>query len=112
MGTVTDIDAARQYCETLITCKQCSHKWVARYPVATKALECPGCHNAVNEYGTAVFVARCKTCGTQFTVCPKPDKDREDEWEHCMSVECGSYDKSRDADILFDAGLVKRDDDD
>ena len=110
MGTVTNIDEARPHEYATVTCEDCGHKWVAVYPVGTKALECPGCHNAVNEYGVRVAAQRCKTCGAEFTVCPVPD-DLTD-WEHCMSENCASYDERRDADKLFDAGLVRRDDDD
>ena len=109
MGVV-NIDDARPCSTTLIECKQCRHKWVAVYPTGTKALECPGCHDAVNEYGTRVMVTRCKTCGGEFTVCPVPDNP--EIWQHCMSETCASYDEARDADKLFDMGIVKRDDDD
>jgi len=109
--TVTSIDAARPHDKSLIACKGCGHKWVAVYPTGTKALECPGCHNAVNKYGTRVAIRRCKTCGAEFTVCPAPPPEKLDQWQHCLSEACDSYDDSRDADKLFDAGLVERDDD-
>lgn len=107
-GTVTDIDAGRPHATTSIMCSACGHQWVAVYPVETMALECPGCHDAVNEYGTRVLLRHCKTCGRRFTVCPLPSPDRLDGWENCLDVGCASYDETRDADKLFDAGLVVR----
>lgn len=110
MGSVTNIDDARPHCTTTVECKQCGYKWVAVYPECTKALECPGCHDAVNEYGTRVYVNRCRDCGAEFTVCPIPDNT--EDWQHCMSEDCASYDETRDGDKLFEQGRVKRDDDD
>ena len=110
MGTVTDIDKARPHETNTVVCEDCGYKWVAVYPEGTKAIECPGCHNAVNEFGVRVLMNRCKTCGGLFTVCPIPANP--EEWEHCLGEECDSYDEARDADKLFDAGLVSRDDED
>ena len=72
---------------------------MAVYPTGIKLLECPRCHNGVNEYGIRVYVTKCKTCGVEFTVCPVPDN--LDDWQHCMSEGCASYDQERDADKLF-----------
>ena len=108
--TVIDIDDARPYTTATINCSDCSHKWQAVFPTGTKVLECPGCHNAVNEYGTRVLLRRCKTCGVKFTVCPIPENHID--WEHCMGHECLSYDSERDVDKLFNAVVVRRDDDD
>lgn len=110
MGTVTNIDEARPHSTATITCSDCGHKWVAVYPAGTKSLECPSCHNAVNEFGVRILIRRCKTCKTKFTVCPAPDSAKE--WDHCLSEDCDSYDETRDVDKLFDAGVVRRDDDD
>ena len=52
-----------------------------------------------NEYGTPVNLYLCDTCGSSYTVCPAPDSD--DNWKSCLSVECASYDPSRDVDWLF-----------
>jgi flavoprotein len=90
-------------------CSGCGYKWVAVYPVGCTFMECPGCHDAVNEQGTLVLVRRCKGCGSQFTVCPKPDV--VEGWENCMAESCPSYDPGRDGDRLFDEGKVKREDD-
>ena len=100
MGKVVNIDDARPHTTNMIVCSGCQHKWIAVYPTGTDAIECPGCHNAVNEYGTRILVKRCKTCNTRFTVCPRPDN--LDDWENCMAPECASYDKSRDVDDIFD----------
>lgn len=110
IGNITDIDDARPHATTAIVCDGCNHKWIAVYPIGTKALECPGCHNAVNEYGTRVLLRRCKTCGARFTVVPVPENPAD--WEHCMAETCASYDETRDATKLFDAGMARRDDDD
>ena len=53
-----------------------------------------------NEFGTLVSAHVCDTCGGEFTVCP-PAKTKEG-WENCLAVNCPSYDKSRDMDLLFD----------
>ena len=52
-----------------------------------------------NEFGTPVSTHVCDTCGEEFTVCP-PGKANEG-WKNCMGVNCPSYDKSRDMDLLF-----------
>ena len=64
-------------------------------------------HNGVNEYGVRVFVSRCKTCGAEFSVTPRPES--LDDWQNCLGPDCGSYDESRDADKMFDDGIVERD---
>ncbi len=108
MGDVVDIDTARPHCQTLVECQACGHQWRAVYPDTAKSLECPNCYTSVNEFGTPVYVGCCRVCGKEFTVCPAPETI--DEWQECLGEECDSYDESRDADKLFDAGLVKRDD--
>jgi len=100
MGNVVSLDDMRPHTTTTVECQDCQHKWLAVYPTGTKALECPGCHNAVNEYGTRVLLNWCKTCGTEFTVCPLPENP--ENWLHCLAPECESYDESRDIDDLFD----------
>ena len=112
MGTITELDAARPHRTHMIKCKACGRSWCAVYPVGTKGLECPGCHGWVNEHGTPVLVRHCKTCGSRFTVCPTPEPENLKDWEHCLSEDCASYEEARNADKLFDAGLVKRDDED
>lgn len=96
---VMDLDAARPHVTASISCEGCGHRWVAVYPTSTKALECPGCHNSVNEYGVLVLFRRCKTCGAQFTVVPLPQNPAD--WEHCMSESCASYDMTRNPEGLF-----------
>lgn len=50
-----------------------------------------------NEFGTEVSEHKCMHCGTTFTVCPA-----EPEWSGgCMSIECSSYIKECDMDLLF-----------
>ena len=66
---------------------------------------------SVNEFGTAVSVHICETCGQEFTCCPaRPDDN--DNWKNCLSVDCSSYDIMRDADLAFDivaaGGIVFR----
>ena len=100
MGTVTDIDDARPHTTATIICSDCGYKWIAVYPTGADVLECPGCHNAVNEYGTRILVRRCKTCNKRFTVCPMPSNPQD--WENCMAPECPSYDPDRDCDDFFD----------
>lgn len=54
MGTVTDLDSYRPHSVAQITCEDCGYEWTAVYPSSVKAMECPGCHNAVNEHGERV----------------------------------------------------------
>lgn len=69
---------------------------------------------AFNEYGTPVTVARCKDCGTVFTVCPVVLPERESQWMGCLADDCPSYDIERDIGIFFEpmmeAGLIREDD--
>ena len=104
MNNVTDIDSARVHITNAIKCRRCDHEWIAVYPEGTDALECPGCHNAVNEYGTAVSMNICKACGCKFTLCPPNPIENE-----CLAEECSSYDPNRDVDKFFDK--IRRDDD-
>jgi len=62
----------------------------------------------VNEYGTLVSLHRCDTCGGEFSLCPAVTPEKKG-WGSCLGVECVSYDPRRDADKLFAAGEVKRD---
>ena len=57
----------------------------------------------VNEHGTPISVHRCHSCGAEFTVCPPADEN----WGGCQSLDCESYELSRDADILFEEGRVR-----
>ena len=99
MGNIINIDEARPHITTSIECGLCGHKWIAVYPEGATRLECPNCHDAVNEYGTSVYVNRCKICGREFTICPKPENT--ENWQHCLAADCLSYDESRDADKLY-----------
>lgn len=99
MVDIVNIDDFRPHITKPIQC-ECGKNWVAVYPEGTDYLECPGCHQMVNEYGVSVFVNTCKTCGNKYTVTPAP-KNIED-WQHCLDPSCGSYDESRDADKLFE----------
>lgn len=56
---------------------------------------------STNDYGTAISVHRCDSCGRTFTVCPAVRGDAPG-WDGCMSTTCESYDESRDADKLFE----------
>lgn len=47
MGTVTDIDDARPHDCCQVLCDNCSHYWVACFPVGTVSVECPGCRHMV-----------------------------------------------------------------
>ncbi len=60
-----------------------------------------------NRYGTPVSKHKCHTCGNEFTICPSAPGDTED-WDNCLAWECESYDVTRDADLFFAAGQVKR----
>jgi len=62
---------------------------------------------STNEYGKTVSVHRCEFCGEEFTVIPPIPVEKSDDWKGCMAPECDSYDFARDADVLFDMGLVK-----
>ena len=105
---VIDIDTARPHRTTHVECHICAHTWVAVYPETAKGLECPGCHIWVNEYGTPVYVNNCRICGREYSVCPHPDSI--EDWQECLSEDCESYDPKRNADIYFEMGLVRRDD--
>jgi len=93
---IIDIDSARPHITNSIECKECNHKWVAVYPERTNHLECPNCHEFVNDCGTLVSVSICKVCKREFSVCPPAD------WDECLADDCKSYDPNRDADHLFD----------
>lgn len=97
MNNVTDLDTYRPHDTELITCKGCGHSWQAVFPTGTAALECPGCHNAVNEYGTRVSRHVCEDCGRPFTLCPASDTFGN----KCLADDCISYDPARDAEILM-----------
>jgi len=58
-----------------------------------------------NEYGVAVGVFRCDTCGEDFTICPKPADVQA--WPNCLAPDCASYDQERDIDKWFDEGRVR-----
>ena len=47
MSNVTHIDDARRHLSFPVMCHKCWYEWVAVFPVETKSLECPGCHEAV-----------------------------------------------------------------
>lgn len=59
-----------------------------------------------NEHGTIMSVHSCDTCMDSFTVIPSAAG--RDGWGSCLSEVCGSYDVTRDADLLFERGLVQR----
>ena len=98
MKNIVDIDSARPHLTTSVECSDCGYFWVAVYPETANYLECPGCHNAVNEYGIRVSLHECKSCKRRFSICPA-NKDWGDE---CLSEDCETYDPSRDASRLFD----------
>ena len=54
-----------------------------------------------NEYGTTISKHQCEACGNEFTLCPAVFPEQKG-WENCLAKTCTSYDKSRDADLLFD----------
>ena len=61
----------------------------------------------LNDYGTPISVHECATCKNVFTVCSA--KAPEDEgWDGCMALNCGTYNRSRDANILFAQSKVRR----
>lgn len=62
---------------------------------------------STNEYGTPVSRHICDTCGKEYTVCPAIPPKRAADWDGCLSVHCPTYDMSRDADLLFDMGVVQ-----
>lgn len=106
MNNVIELDSQRPHRTTAITCGFCEWRWVAVYPESTNVLQCPLCHQWVNEFGTHVSRHVCVTCGARFTVCPAvPTNDR---WENCLADECASYDPNRDVDRFF--GEIRRDD--
>ena len=96
---VIDIDSRRPHISLSFECKNCGHKWVAVYPEGTMALECPGCHGVVNQYGVRVLQRVCKKCGKGFTVCPYPENPSN--WDCCLSDDCESYDPDRDPSDYF-----------
>jgi len=102
MSDIIELDDHRPHATTSVECKCCSHKWVAVYPVTANYLECPGCHEMVNQYGTKVYVTHCMTCGREFSVCPYPED--VSGWQHCLDKHCKSYDPARDVDHLFENG--------
>ncbi len=63
-----------------------------------------------NEHGVLVSIHECGACGTEFTVCPGIEPEKEG-WENCLLPECGSYDPERDVDVVFmsDKELAERD---
>jgi hypothetical protein len=104
MNNLIELDTARPHYITYIQCKLCGCEWIAVYTEKTKALECPGCHEFVNTYGTGVSKHVCETCGSDFTVCP-PATNPEN-WRNCMADGCASYDPSRDPFSPAYAGTV------
>ncbi len=54
MNNVVELDRQRPHRTTAITCGFCEWKWVAVYSEGTKALQCPLCHQWVNEFGTHI----------------------------------------------------------
>ena len=111
MSKITHIDSARPHIEASIECGFCNHAFHASYPENANYIKCPDCHGFVNEYGTAVFVNTCKKCNREFSLCPMPTEENIKHWDNCLADDCASYDPKRDADKLFEQGLVKRDDD-
>lgn len=97
--SVIDLDSRRPHAATEVSCDKCGKRWVAVHLADAHSLECPCCGNDVNPYGTSVLARRCKTCGSYFTVCPKPGD--AGAWENCLSPQCASYDPGRDVDYLF-----------
>ena len=67
--------------------------------------------NGLNDYGTEVSHHRCDTCGRDYTVTPAVPPEKRDEWDHCLSEDCDSYEPMRDAELYFGLGMVARDDD-
>ena len=67
----------------------------------------------INEYGTKVSNHVCVMCGGLFTVCPSIRSDQPN-WDGCLAEDCGSYDPSRDVDLMFERGQarLKRDEGD
>lgn len=59
-----------------------------------------------NDFGTKVSKHRCDACGKYYTVCPAIPVEKAKDWDGCMSTSCETYDMSRDADLLFDMGVV------
>lgn len=60
----------------------------------------------VNDYGTAVTLHRCDACGGEFSVCPAVSDDAKDQWDNCLSEDCGSYEPTRDAELYLGLGMV------
>lgn len=59
-----------------------------------------------NEFGTPISMHTCRSCGEPFTVCPPRD---DEEWGGCCLAEtCGSYDLTRDADLLWEHLPIER----
>lgn len=58
--------------------------------------------NDTNEYETPVTIFECEFCGVEFSVCPAVEDARLENWLGCLSVECASYDESRDIDKVWD----------
>ena len=65
---------------------------------------------SANEYGTQVSVFDCEECGQRFSVCPHVPEERRDQWDGCLAEGCASYEPTRDADLYFLLGMVRRDD--
>ena len=65
-----------------------------------------------NDYGTRVSQHQCNNCGGVFTLCPAVDGIEGDkEWGGCCLGEgCGSYNLTRDIDLLWDHTIVERED--
>lgn len=59
-----------------------------------------------NRHGTIMSVHKCDTCTDRFTV--TPSAVGREGWGSCLSKVCDSYDVTRDADLLFEQGLVQR----
>ena len=100
MNNITDINSMRPHRTAVVECSLCAHKWRAVYPDNYNKLECPNCHKSVNEYGTEVYVNTCKSCGREYSICPKPVKP--EDWQYCLSKDCSSYDPDRDCEDLFE----------
>lgn len=107
--SVVNLDSARPHRTASVQCEKCRHRWQAVYPENSNYLICPSCASTVNEYGTVVYTAVCATCKREFSLCPPPKNP--DDWRHCLSEDCASYDPARDVDKFLDEdGRIFRDD--